>query len=100
MLTILLTDDDGYYPIGVYPAHTGARVRQPLPVVVTDATGRYSGNFVAAPTAARQVTNIPGAYTDGTSQAMGPLVGVQTDNKGYSLWSGKFVGAPKAVVLV
>jgi hypothetical protein len=100
MQTILLTDDQGYYPIGTFPNHTGAFVRNPMPVVVTDANGYVGGIFVGAPRSCRQVTNIPGAYTDGIAQVEAPLVAVQTDKNGKSNWSGAFVGAPTPVVLI
>lgn len=100
MKTILLTDDQGYYPLGTFPTHGATFYRAPMAVVSTDANGYVSGVFFGAPMEVKQVTNVQGSYTDANgAQVMAPFAAVQTDAKGYSLWSGAFVGAPMAVHL-
>lgn len=100
MKTLILTDDQGYFPLGVYPAHGAHFIQAPMAVCSTDARGYYSGTFVAAPITVKQVTNVPAPGVPTATPDIGtPITGVSTDNKGYSLWSGKFVGAPIAVYL-
>ena len=100
MKTILLTDDQGYYPLGVYPTHGATFTRPPMAVVSTDVNGYNGGVFVGAPMEVKQVTNVQGSYTDANgAQVMAPISAVETDRNGYSLWSGAFVGAPMAVHL-
>lgn len=101
-MNIVLTDDDGYYPIGVFPARAGGAKFQahPQAVVQTDADG-YDGSgkglggvFVAAPIAAKSIT---ATGTDGIVSGAKPCV--KTDRRGYSIWSGRFVGAPIPMVI-
>lgn len=99
MKTILLTDDQGYYPLGTFPTHGATFVRAPIAVVSTDVNGYNGGVFVGAPMEVKQVTTVQGNYTDGGAQVMAPITAVQTDRRGYSIWSGAFVGAPMAVHL-
>lgn len=100
MLNVVLTDDDGYYPIGVFPAHAGKFQGGPLRIVSVDADGYdgagkgAGGVFVAGPITAHSLTS---AGSDGI--VSGAMPAVQTDRNGYSLWSGRFIGNPMPVHL-
>lgn len=100
MQTVILADDNGYYPLGTFPAHGANFLRAPIAIVSTDANGYNGGVFCGAPIEMLQVTNIQGSYTDANgAQVRAPIVAVQTDRNGYSLWSGAFVQAPIPVHL-